>query len=113
MNGRVATSETRAKKATKRGDYLRPQTVNERVKLWFYAAGLTTDGRPVSSHSLRAGGATDLGMAGATEEELGDAGRWKKGSPIPRKVYVRPAKDATRDVFKRVPVHDPAAPTGQ
>ncbi|MGA5191548.1 hypothetical protein ACPCSL_34020, partial [Streptomyces griseoincarnatus] len=60
-SGKVASSETRLKRgATKRGDNLRPQTVNERVKLWFSAAGLKTDGRPVSSHSLRAGGATDL-----------------------------------------------------
>ncbi|MGW2550080.1 hypothetical protein [Streptomyces sp. NPDC001635] len=108
-SGKVASSETRGRKATKRGDYLRPQTVNERVKLWFSAAGLMTDGRPVTSHSLRAGGATDLGVFGATEEELEDAGRWKKGSPIPRTVYVRPVKDAQRDVFSKVPVHDPVA----
>ncbi|MET8717365.1 tyrosine-type recombinase/integrase [Streptomyces sp. NPDC004735] len=103
-SGKVASSETRARKAKKRGDYLRPQTVNERVKKWFYAAGLTTDGRPVSSHSLRAGGATDLGMNNATEEDLENAGRWAKGSPIPRKVYVRPAKDAKRDPFSEVPL---------
>ncbi|MER6109327.1 tyrosine-type recombinase/integrase [Streptomyces hirsutus] len=109
-SGKVATSETRARRgATKRGDYLRPQTVNERVKLWFAAAGLQSDGRPVSSHGLRAGGATDLGMSGATDDELWDAGRWQKGSPIPRERYVRPVKDANRDVFKKVPVHDPAA----
>ncbi|MFE9993489.1 tyrosine-type recombinase/integrase [Streptomyces avermitilis] len=107
-SGKVASSDTRKKRgATKRGDYLRPQTVNERVKLWFAAAGLKTDGRPVSSHSLRAGGATDLGMNGATDEELEDAGRWKKGSRIPRERYVRPAKDANKDTFKKVPVHDP------
>ncbi|MFF1594834.1 hypothetical protein ACFVY0_43290 [Streptomyces sp. NPDC058286] len=104
-SGKAASAETRAKKATKRGEYLRPQTVNERVKLWFFIAGLTTDGRPVSSHSLRAGGATDLGMNGATEEELEDAGRWAKGSPIPRTVYVRPAKAAKHDPFAKVPVH--------
>ncbi|MFI6020579.1 hypothetical protein ACIBCP_23430 [Streptomyces sp. NPDC051287] len=82
-NGTVASSETRAKTATKRGDYLRPQTVNERVKLWFAKAGLKTDGRPVSSHSLRAGGATDLGMNGATDEELEEpaAGRRARASP--------------------------------
>ncbi|MEU5057424.1 MULTISPECIES: tyrosine-type recombinase/integrase [unclassified Streptomyces] len=106
-SGKVASTETRAKKASKRGDYLRPQTVNERVKLWFSASGLKTDGRPISSHSLRAGGATDLGMNGATEEELEDAGRWKKGSPIPREVYVRPAKAAAYDPFSKVPVHSP------
>ncbi|WP_331746123.1 hypothetical protein OG936_40020 (plasmid) [Streptomyces sp. NBC_00846] len=79
------------------------------MKKWFYDAGLTTDGRPVFSHSLRAGGATDLGMNGATEEELEEAGRWTKGSPIPRKVYVRPAKDAQHDPFGKVPVHAPRA----
>ncbi|MFG2795797.1 MULTISPECIES: tyrosine-type recombinase/integrase [Streptomyces] len=110
-NGAVASSETRAKTATKRGDYLRPQTVNERVKLWFHKAGLKTDGRPVSSHSLRAGGATDLGMNGATDEELEEAGRWKKGSRIPRERYVRPAKDTSKDPFKKVPMHDPQAKT--
>ncbi|MEU1592797.1 tyrosine-type recombinase/integrase [Streptomyces sp. NPDC005708] len=108
-SGKVASPETRAMKATRRGDYLRPQTVNERVKFWFAAAGLTTDGRPVSSHSLRAGGATDLGVSGATDDELEDAGRWKRGSPIPRERYVRPAKDATRDLFSKVPVHSPTA----
>ncbi|GAA2271725.1 hypothetical protein GCM10010415_43040 [Streptomyces atrovirens] len=109
-SGKVATSETRATKgggATKRGNYLRPQTVNDRVKLWFAAAGLKSDGRSVSSHGLRAGGATDLGASGATDEELWEAGRWKKGSPIPRERYVRPAQDTNRDVFQRVPVHDP------
>ncbi|MFD4795016.1 tyrosine-type recombinase/integrase [Streptomyces anulatus] len=104
-SGKVASSETRAKKATKRGDHLRPQTVNVRVKKWFYAAGLKTDGRPVSSHSLRAGGATDLGENGATEEQLENAGRWAKGSPIPRKVYVRPAKDREHDPFGKVPMY--------
>ncbi|MFI6142434.1 tyrosine-type recombinase/integrase [Streptomyces griseus] len=108
-SGKVASSETRAKKATKRGDYLRPQTVNEVVKKWFHAAGLKTDGRPVSSHSLRAGGATDLGMSGATEEELEDAGRWAPGSPIPRTVYVRPAKDRAHDPFGKVPLYGPEA----
>ncbi|WP_193450543.1 tyrosine-type recombinase/integrase, partial [Streptomyces plicatus] len=98
-SGKVATPETRAKKgggASKRGIYLRPQTVNDRVKYWFAAAGLKSDGRPVSSHGLRAGGATDLGMAGATDEELEEAGRWKKGSRIPRERYVRPTKNAAR-----------------
>ncbi|MDH6629411.1 site-specific recombinase XerD [Streptomyces sp. LBL] len=109
-SGKVASPETRARRgATKRGAYLRPQTVNERVKLWFAAAGLKTDGRPVSSHSLRAGGATDLGMNGATDEELEEAGRWKKGSRIPRERYVRPTKDANKDPFKKVPVHNPEA----
>ncbi|RZU28275.1 phage integrase family protein [Streptomyces sp. BK022] len=107
-SGKVASSETRAKTATKRGDYLRPQTVNERVKLWFKAAGLVTDGRPVSSHSLRAGGATDLGMNNATEEELEDAGRWRRGSRMPR-IYVRAAKDANRNRFAKVPIYDPDA----
>ncbi|MER7720722.1 tyrosine-type recombinase/integrase [Streptomyces flaveolus] len=111
-SGKVATPETRATKgggASKRGIYLRPQTVNDRVKYWFAAAGLKSDGRPVSSHGLRAGGATDLGMAGATDEELEEAGRWKKGSRIPRERYVRPTKNAARDLFKKVPVHDPNA----
>ncbi|MEU9386020.1 hypothetical protein AB0D38_35970 [Streptomyces sp. NPDC048279] len=107
-SGKVASAETRERRgATKRGAYLRPQTVNERVKLWFGAAGLKTDGRPVSSHSLRAGGATDLGMNGATDEELEEAGRWKKGSQIPRERYVRPAKDASKDPFRKIPVHSP------
>ncbi|SEE84922.1 Site-specific recombinase XerD [Streptomyces sp. 2131.1] len=110
-SGKVASQETRAMKTRKREpehvDYLRPQTVNERVKKWFSAAGLVTDGRPVSSHSLRAGGATDLGENEATDEELETAGRWAKGSRIPRERYVRPAKDAARDIFNKVPVHTP------
>ncbi|OWA18425.1 hypothetical protein B9W68_05805 [Streptomyces sp. CS227] len=111
-SGKVASPETRATKgggATKRGLYLRPQTVNDRVKHWFAAAGLKSDGRPVSSHGLRAGGATDLGTSGATDEELEAAGRWKKGSRIPRERYIRPTKNAARDLFKKVPVHDPNA----
>ncbi|MGW0767752.1 hypothetical protein [Streptomyces sp. NPDC002676] len=107
-SGKVATPETRATKgggATKRGIYLRPQTVNDRVKYWFATAGLRSDGRPVSSHGLRAGGATDLGMSGATDEELEEAGRWKKGSRMPRERYVRPTKNTARDLFKKVPVH--------
>jgi site-specific recombinase XerD len=111
LAGQGITTGPLFREVMRSGDYLRPQTVNERVQLWFAAAGLTTDGRPVTSHSLRAGGATDLGMNGATEEELEDAGRWKKGSPIPRKVYVRPAKDAQHDPFGKVPVHNPAAPS--
>ncbi len=104
-NGTVASSETRAKKASKRGDYLRGHTVNERVKHWFAAAELSTDGRPVSAQGLRAGGATDLGESDATEEELEEAGRWAKGSPIPRKVYVRPAQKARHDPFAKVPMY--------
>lgn len=110
-SGKVASSETRAKKVKdkERGDYLRPQTVNERVKKWFYTAGLKTDGRPVSSHGLRAGGATDLGVNNATEEELEDAGRWAKGSRIPRKGNVRPGKSAKHDPFSKVPLQAPSA----
>ncbi|MBJ6631026.1 tyrosine-type recombinase/integrase [Streptomyces sp. I5] len=93
-SGKVATPETRATKgggATKRGNYLRPQTVNDRVKLWFTAAGLKSDGRPVSSHGLRAGGATDLGASGATDEELWEAGRWRRAHPSPVSgTYARP-----------------------
>ncbi|WP_052869183.1 site-specific integrase [Streptomyces niger] len=51
------------------------------------------------------GGATDLGLADATDEEIADAGRWRKDSPIPRRDYVRPARDAKRDPFSKVPVH--------
>ncbi|MGA5374483.1 tyrosine-type recombinase/integrase [Streptomyces griseoincarnatus] len=109
-SGKVATPETRATKgggATKRGNYLRPQTVNDRVKLWFTAAGLKSDGRPVSSHGLRAGGATDLGASGATDEELWEAGRWRRAHPSPVSgMYARP-RTPTGDVFQRVPVHDP------
>ncbi|MFC9534425.1 tyrosine-type recombinase/integrase [Streptomyces sp. NPDC056975] len=109
-SGKIASLETRMKRgdgATKRGEYLRPQTVNERVKFWFKKAGLQSDGRPVSSQGLRAGGATDLGENGATDRELEEAGRWKKGSRIPRERYVRPAKDAAHDPFKKVPMHSP------
>ncbi|MFE6903891.1 hypothetical protein ACFVFJ_44935 [Streptomyces sp. NPDC057717] len=109
-SGKIASLETRMTRgdgATKRGAYLRPQTVNERVKLWFNAAGLMSDGRPVSSQGLRAGGATELGTNGATDEELEEAGRWKKGSRIPRERYVRPAKNAAKDPFKKVPMHSP------
>ncbi|MGW2988135.1 hypothetical protein [Streptomyces goshikiensis] len=38
--------------------------------LWFNAAGLTTDGCPVSSQGFHAGGATDLAEAEATTEEI-------------------------------------------
>ncbi|MCG8971772.1 tyrosine-type recombinase/integrase [Streptomyces sp. CL12-4] len=108
-SGRPASEETRAKTATKRGLHLRGHVVNERVQFWFAAAGLVGDGRPITSHGLRAGGATDLAKNGATDQELEEAGRWAKGSSIPRKVYVRPAQAEKRDPFARVPVHDPAA----
>ncbi|MFJ6722225.1 tyrosine-type recombinase/integrase [Streptomyces sp. NPDC091259] len=102
--GRPATG-FREKIATRRGDYLRGQTVNERVKLWFKAAGLVTDGRPVSSQGLRAGGATDLAEAEATDKEIQEAGRWKEGSPIPRAIYVRPVQAGKKDPFAKVPIH--------
>jgi integrase len=106
-NGVPATEGTRAKTATKRGVHLRGHVVNERVKFWFAAAGLVSDGRPVTSHGLRAGGATDLAEHGATDEELERAGRWAPGSSVPRKVYVRPAQAARKDPFDKVPVHNP------
>ncbi|MFF4330754.1 tyrosine-type recombinase/integrase [Streptomyces sp. NPDC048387] len=108
-NGTVATT-FRTEIATVRGDHLRGQTVNARVKHWFKAAGLVTDGRPVSSQGLRAGGATDLAAADATDEEIQEAGRWKKGSPIPRTVYVRPAQSAKNDPFAKVPLHRADSP---
>ncbi|MEV7383854.1 tyrosine-type recombinase/integrase [Streptomyces lydicus] len=104
-NGAVATTETRQKTATVRGNYLRGHTVNERVQFWFKKAGLATDGRPVSAQGLRAGGATDLAEHGATDEELEEAGRWAKGSPIPRRVYVRPAQQKNHDPFAKVPMY--------
>ncbi|MFH8582454.1 hypothetical protein [Streptomyces zaomyceticus] len=105
-NGKPASAETRAKKARKRGEHLRPQVINERVKYWFTVAGLVGDGSPVTSHGLRAGGATDLAVTEATDEELEEAGRWAKGSPIPRRDYVQPAKNAKRDLFAKVPLHN-------
>ncbi|WP_079408412.1 tyrosine-type recombinase/integrase [Streptomyces sp. 3211] len=103
-SGKVATAETRAKTATVRGLHLRGQTVNDRVKHWFGAAGLVTDGRHVSSQGIRAGAATDLAQAGATDDELERAGRWRPGSRIPRTVYVRPAQAERKDPFARVPI---------
>ncbi|WP_327579965.1 hypothetical protein [Streptomyces sp. NBC_00145] len=91
-SGRVALPETRAKKATTRGDHLWPQTVNQIVKHWFAAARLTTDGRPASSQGLRAGAATDLGENGVTDEEFQEAGRWVKGSAMTRRVCMRPGE---------------------
>ncbi|WP_425824684.1 hypothetical protein [Streptomyces fractus] len=93
---------------TARDSCLRPQTVNERVKVWFKKAGLVGDGRPVSSQGLRAGAATGLGEDGA-DQELEEPSRWKKGSYIPRERYVRPAKKAAYAPFKKVPVHAPEA----
>ncbi|MFG2141871.1 hypothetical protein [Streptomyces sp. NPDC048650] len=104
-DGTVASLETRQKTATVRGVYLRGHTVNERVQLWFARAGLVSDGRPVSSQGLRAGGATDLAENDATDEELEEAGRWAKGSPVPRKVYARAARQGKRDPFAKVPMY--------
>lgn len=104
-DGRIAVGAREL--ATERGHYLRPQTVDERVKLWFAAAGLVTDGRPVSSHGLRRGAATDLGEAGATDEEIAEAGRWRPDSPIPRRDYVKPAQAAKKDPFRSVPIYGP------
>lgn len=97
------------KTATKRGLHLRGHTINERVQYWFAKVGLVSDGRPVTSHGLRAGGATDLAESGATDQELEEAGRWAKGSAIPRTVYVRPAQAAKKNPFDKVPVHNPTA----
>ncbi|MFF4902243.1 tyrosine-type recombinase/integrase [Streptomyces sp. NPDC001068] len=106
-NGKVATEETRSKTATSRGLHLRGQTVNDRVKHWFGAAGLVTDGRHVSSQGLRAGAATELAQNKATDEELERAGRWRPGSRVPREVYVRPAEAERKDPFDKVPLHRP------
>ncbi|MDI3102060.1 tyrosine-type recombinase/integrase [Streptomyces sp. AN-3] len=109
-NGKVATAETRAKKAPVRGEKLRGHFVNERVKFWFAKAGLVGDGRPITSHGLRAGAATDLAAAKASAVTIRKAGRWREGSRIPEEVYVRPTEDLDLDVFERVPLHDPEAP---
>ncbi|MEV0530071.1 hypothetical protein AB0I66_42365 [Streptomyces sp. NPDC050439] len=91
--------------ATKRGPYLRPHTVNARVHLWFNKPGLQSDGRPVTSQGFRAGGATVLGLNGATDKELEEAGRWKKGSRIPLERYLRPAQTERNDPVAKIPVH--------
>lgn len=106
-NGTVASAQTRAKIAKARGEYLRGHVVNERVKYWFNAAGLVGDGRPITSHSLRAGGATDVAGAKASARDLRKAGRWKEGSRIPEEVYVRPTEDREFDPFAKVPIHSP------
>ncbi|MFE6639591.1 tyrosine-type recombinase/integrase [Streptomyces tendae] len=106
-NGKVATAETRAKKAPVRGQNLRGQFVNDRVKFWFAKAGLVGDGRPITSHGLRAGAATDLAAAKASAVTIRKAGRWREGSRIPEEVYVRPTENLDLDVFESVPVHDP------
>lgn len=107
-SGKVATAETRAKTATVRGLHLRGQTVNDRVQHWFAAAGLVPDGRHVSSQGIRAGAATDLAQAGATDDELERAGRWRPGSRVPRTVYVRPAQAERKDPFARIPLYERA-----
>ncbi|WP_435060174.1 tyrosine-type recombinase/integrase [Streptomyces sp. bgisy060] len=109
-NGIPATAETRAKKAPVRGLHLRPHVVNERVKYWFAKAGLVGDGRPITSHGLRAGAATDLAENGATTQELEEAGRWAAGSPVVR-LYVRPAQAQKKNAFDKIPVHDPTKRT--
>jgi hypothetical protein len=55
------------------------------VKHWFSSAGLVADARPMSSHGLRAGAATHLGMNDATDKEIAESGRWRPDSPIPRR----------------------------
>jgi integrase len=105
-NGVPATEETRAKTATVRGLRLRPHVVNERVKHWFAKAGLMGDGRPSTSHGLRAGAATDLAANNATAQELEEAGRWASGSTAVR-LYVRPAQAQKKNTFDKIPLHDP------
>ncbi|MFJ4880178.1 tyrosine-type recombinase/integrase [Streptomyces sp. NPDC088745] len=102
-NGQPATT-FRVTVATKRGDYLRPQAVDERLKHWWHKAGLIGDGRPVSSQGFRAGGATDLAVHGAPAKTIRKAGRWDENSTIPETRYVRPAKDAQNDPFDVIPV---------
>ncbi|WP_449214613.1 hypothetical protein [Streptomyces alfalfae] len=106
-DGTVASAEICAKPAAVRGEYLRGHVGNERVKLWFNPAGLVGDERPLTSHGLRAGGATDLAGAKVSAQDLPKAGRWKEYSPIPEVAYVCPVEDAEFDPFAKVPVHSP------
>ncbi|MFJ8201105.1 helix-turn-helix domain-containing protein [Streptomyces sp. NPDC096152] len=106
-NGKPATEETRARTATKRGVHLRGHVINERVKHWSAAAGLVSDGRPVTSHGLRAGGATDLAKHGATEEQLERAGRWRPGSRIPAPCTSVPPRPRGTTRSRRSPYTNP------
>ncbi|MEU6987294.1 tyrosine-type recombinase/integrase [Streptomyces sp. NPDC046324] len=80
------------------------------MKHWFAKAGLVGDGRPITSHGLRAGAATDLAANGATAQELEEAGCWAPGSTAVR-LYVRPAQAQKRNAFDKIPVHDPGQKT--
>ncbi|MFJ2745353.1 tyrosine-type recombinase/integrase [Streptomyces sp. NPDC087440] len=105
MKNGLPASGFRESVATERGAYLRPKTVDERLKFWWARAGLVSDGRPVSSQGFRAGAATDLAEHGADGKTIAKAGRWNENSTIPDRVYVRPAKAANHDPFDVIPLH--------
>jgi integrase len=93
--------------ATKRGDHLSGEALDARVKLAFKRAGLKSDGRKVTAHGLRAGGATDLALSGVRGRALNKAGRWSADSRQPEATYVRPIEDASVDVFAAVRLPEP------
>jgi len=88
--------------ATQRGDALSGRAINEIVKKRFAATGLSSDGKPVRSHGVRAGASTDLGENGIRGRDLAAAGRWAEDSRIPETVYVRPARTRSFDPFEGV-----------
>ncbi|EFL19902.1 tyrosine-type recombinase/integrase [Streptomyces sp. C] len=90
----------------KRGNRMRPGTINERIQLLAQRAGVAyIDGRKVTSHSFRRGSNTDMKQAGVSLAERNIAGRWKPGSFTADTHYDNPLGAGTRDPLAQVPLY--------
>jgi integrase len=88
-------------RATKSGDQLTGKSLNAMVKRRAKKAGLPNKD-DVTAHGLRRGAATELAESKATEEELADAGRWARGSTVPKRRYIVPAQGSGASALRRI-----------
>ncbi|MFE3638172.1 hypothetical protein [Streptomyces sp. NPDC059168] len=90
----------------KRGQRMRPGSLNERLQVLADRAGLPyIAGQKVTSHSWRAGANTDMIAAGVTLKDRNWAGRWAEGSKTADTVYDRPHDDGESDPLAKVPLY--------
>ncbi|MBV1940863.1 tyrosine-type recombinase/integrase [Streptomyces sp. BV286] len=94
----------------KRGNRMRPGSLNERLQLVAEQAGVPyIDGKKVTSHSWRAGANTDMAEKGVPLAERNKAGRWADGSHTADTVYDRRHGVGTRDPLNSVPLYGGSA----
>lgn len=93
--------QSRARASEERGDRLTGKSVNKMVRRRAVRAQLK-NAADVTAHGLRRGGATELAEAGATEDELTDAGRWARGSTVPKRRYIAPAEGSKNSPLRRI-----------